>query len=777
MTINTGVKGTLAKLLATEDLVVEHRKCETAQFDVERRVLTLPVWDNASEDVYDMLVSHEVGHALFTPNEDWTSKIKVPHSFINVIEDARIEKLMKRKYAGLPKTFFKGYQELDGEDFFQVNDKGDLRDIQLIDRINLQFKVGNFTYIPFQDSEYEFVKRAEEVETFEEVMQLSKDIFDFMKQQWEEEQAEKAEEEQEEMLSMEGGEGGQQPDYLEEGEDLSEGKGNKAEDAEQTPDQEIINPNQPWDSLDTEAGQAPPTPATAQEPTKADVNTEASAPTPEQFKPEAETDNTFIQKVKDYVKHGGYEIEYVEIPRVNDLKDVIISEKEIQEELDTWFTDFQLTRQCNSSWSSDQNVENDQLSEALYTLGLADKEYEKFRKQSQPEVNYLVKEFEMRKSAQAYARAGVSRTGVLNTKILHQYKYNEDLFKKVTTLPDGKNHGMIFVLDWSGSMNHNLLDTVKQVCSLAWFCRKVQIPFKVYAFSNYRMSWGRKQMIMPEKMGNVDLNEGFCLMELLTSNGNNKTFEHNIKNFFRVGMSAGDYRLEDSNDLQENYNRFSYYHGRRLPNPPKFGLGSTPLMETATVLHSVIPAFKKETGAEKISISILSDGETAPCSYYCPRNFMGEVERYYSNSFNSRCQLRNRKTGRVYPHSYDIETSYNSFLSHLKESFPYVNLLGFRILSKGEGGSYFRQQSVRGYFKGSWEEASASYKKNRFFEMDNSGFDKLFILPSTNTTDDHSMEELDEGATKAQIRSAFKKMFKGKASNKRLLTSFSKTVA
>jgi len=777
MTINTGVKGTLAKLLATEDLVVEHRKCETAQFDVERRVLTLPVWDNASEDVYDMLVSHEVGHALFTPNEDWTSKIKVPHSFINVIEDARIEKLMKRKYAGLPKTFFKGYQELDGEDFFQVNDKGDLRDIQLIDRINLQFKVGNFTYIPFQDSEYEFVKRAEEVETFEEVMQLSKDIFDFMKQQWEEEQAEKAEEEQEEMLSMEGGEGGQQPDYLEEGEDLSEGKGNKAEDAEQTPDQEIINPNQPWDSLDTEAGQAPPTPATAQEPSKADVNTEASAPTPEQFKPEAETDNTFIQKVKDYVKHGGYEIEYVEIPRVNDLKDVIISEKEIQEELDTWFTDFQLTRQCNSSWSSDQNVENDQLSEALYTLGLADKEYEKFRKQSQPEVNYLVKEFEMRKSAQAYARAGVSRTGVLNTKILHQYKYNEDLFKKVTTLPDGKNHGMIFVLDWSGSMNHNLLDTVKQVCSLAWFCRKVQIPFKVYAFSNYRMSWGRKQMIMPEKMGNVDLNEGFCLMELLTSNGNNKTFEHNIKNFFRVGMSAGDYRLEDSNDLQENYNRFSYYHGRRLPNPPKFGLGSTPLMETVTVLHSVIPAFRKETGAEKISVSILSDGETAPCSYYCPRNFMGEVERYYSNSFNSRCQLRNRKTGRVYPHSYDIETSYNSFLSHLKESFPYVNLLGFRILSKGEGGSYFRQQSVRGYFKGSWEEASASYKKNRFFEMDNSGFDKLFILPSTNTTDDHSMEELDEGATKAQIRSAFKKMFKGKASNKRLLTSFSKTVA
>ena len=53
------VKGNLAKLLATENLVVEHRQCETAQFDVDRRVLTLPTWDLASNDVYDMLVGHE----------------------------------------------------------------------------------------------------------------------------------------------------------------------------------------------------------------------------------------------------------------------------------------------------------------------------------------------------------------------------------------------------------------------------------------------------------------------------------------------------------------------------------------------------------------------------------------------------------------------------------------------------------------------------------------------------------------------------------------------
>ena len=105
-----------------------------------------------------------------------------------------------------------------------------------------------------------------------------------------------------------------------------------------------------------------------------------------------------------------------------------------------------------------------------------------FRRSAQKEVNYLVKEFECRKSADAYARATVSKTGVLDCTKLHSYKYNEDLFKKITTLPDGKNHGFIFVLDWSGSMSTVLMDTIKQLYNLVWFCKKVQIPFQVFAF-------------------------------------------------------------------------------------------------------------------------------------------------------------------------------------------------------------------------------------------------------------------------------------------------------
>ena len=104
MTIQHEIKSQLAKLLATEDILVEHKKVETAEFNVQTRVLTLPMWEKASNGVIDMLVGHEVGHALYTPNTEWWKEVQIPQQFVNVVEDARIEKLIKRRYEGLNKT-------------------------------------------------------------------------------------------------------------------------------------------------------------------------------------------------------------------------------------------------------------------------------------------------------------------------------------------------------------------------------------------------------------------------------------------------------------------------------------------------------------------------------------------------------------------------------------------------------------------------------------------------------------------------------------------------
>ena len=116
MSVNKVSKSQLARLLATENLDVVHKQIPTAYFNVKSRELGLPIWDKATSHVYDLLVGHEVGHALFTPTNlaDYYSEIDaenegIVQSYINVVEDARIEKLMKRKYAGLSKSFFKGY--------------------------------------------------------------------------------------------------------------------------------------------------------------------------------------------------------------------------------------------------------------------------------------------------------------------------------------------------------------------------------------------------------------------------------------------------------------------------------------------------------------------------------------------------------------------------------------------------------------------------------------------------------------------------------------------
>jgi len=179
MTVNYEIKSQLARLLATEDLLVENRNVATAQFNIETRVLTLPMWKRASESVYDMLVGHEVGHALFTPNEwDWENRI--PRQFVNVVEDARIEKLMKRRYPGLSKSFYKGYKELVDTDFFCLEEI-DINNMNLADRVNLYYKIGNFVEVPFSDEETTFIKMMSDVETFADTLLVAEEIYRYCK--------------------------------------------------------------------------------------------------------------------------------------------------------------------------------------------------------------------------------------------------------------------------------------------------------------------------------------------------------------------------------------------------------------------------------------------------------------------------------------------------------------------------------------------------------------------------------------------------------------------
>ena len=176
-----------------------------------------------------LLIAHEVGHALYTPNE-WDFLDEVPIAFVNVTEDIRIEKLMKRRYEGIAKTFYKGYKKLEEEDFCNIKGSGvDVGTLQLQDKLNIHYKIGNFVNVPFTDEEKPFLAKCDKLETFEDAVNLAKELLAYSKQQFEKLQEMNAKEEEGLGVVPQEEEGQSQIPNFPEGEDLSEGKSEKSD--------------------------------------------------------------------------------------------------------------------------------------------------------------------------------------------------------------------------------------------------------------------------------------------------------------------------------------------------------------------------------------------------------------------------------------------------------------------------------------------------------------------------------------------------------------------
>jgi len=688
MTIQN-IKGTLAKLLATENLIVEHKKCETAQFNVETRVLTLPIWENFSNVIYDLLVGHEVGHALFTPNEDFT-QIKAPQSYLNVTEDARIEKLMKRKFPGLNKTFFRGYNELADRDFFGIEDT-DVSTMTLIDRINLYFK-GN-PDIQFSDEEKSFVEMTGASETFDEAIEAAEAVYAFMKEQ------KKKEEDKKDIETPPMGNqgGGSDPE-------------NQSTDAETSEEGESEESS--MGSSGSHGGE--------------DISEEINID-------DVLTDESLQEKLKEAASRFGTDYQYYEVPQVN-LDSVVVPNKEVWDcAYDFWEAEYERA------------------------FPIWEQKYLEFKKDIQKEVNYLVKEFECKKSADSYARATTSRTGVLDTTKLHTFKFNDDLFKKVTVLPDGKNHGLIFVLDWSGSMGHVLNDTVKQLLSLVFFCRKVKIPFEVYSFTNEwfknddtgtmysdRSRWNDTPHMTPAQ-GSLAVNKWFNLLNVLTHKVNAQDFERQCKGLFILSMGVW---------------------------PQKLGLSGTPLNEAIISLHTIIPKFKKENRVQKLHVSILTDGEAAGVPYFSwiqrkdDEGYWGNVHTREDVGF-----IRNRKNGHVYQICERFTGMTKALLTHLSDLYPEMNLIGFRLVGSGEFNRFLGMCGKYGD-----AELTSEYRKNKSVAVLGTGYVKYFAINANSLSNDVEFD-VEEGAKKTAIRSAFKKSLANKKLNKKVLSQFVELVA
>jgi hypothetical protein len=167
MTQNTmqSQKSNLAKLLATENIQVLQNQVKTASFDVKDRVLTIPFFQHNDNNVIDMLIAHEVSHALHTPSKSWQDmkdRSDEFRSFVNVLEDTRIDKLIQKKYPGVVQNYLKGFDSLLKENFFGTKDRN-LNDYSLIDRINLWYKSSKTLPITFKPKEKVFINAIEKL--------------------------------------------------------------------------------------------------------------------------------------------------------------------------------------------------------------------------------------------------------------------------------------------------------------------------------------------------------------------------------------------------------------------------------------------------------------------------------------------------------------------------------------------------------------------------------------------------------------------------------------
>ena len=715
MTVRHEIKSQLAKLLATEDLMVEHKKVETAQFNVHTRVLTLPMWEKASNTVYDLLVGHEVGHALYTPDEDWIKDVRVPPQFVNIVEDARIEKLMKRRYPGLAKTFFNGYKELADDDFFQIGEDN-IECYNLADRANLWFKIGNYINIPIErGEETDIINQIADTETFPEVLIAAEALYKYCKQK----QQEETKIQLDDLQSQDSG-ASQQP-------------------ASDFSDQQEGENDQP----ETEGSDGAPSSETSQQ-----QKTDAPVGGEKEEEPEVKTMESLEEALKELVNNDGYENVYLELPQL-DLKKVIVPNAEIHEK-------------CSLEW-------NNYLERMDYSyetiFGEVDIQFNQFKRSAQKEVNYLVKEFECRKAADSYSRASTSRTGVLDCTKLHTYKYNEDLFRKVTTLADGKNHGLVFVLDWSGSMCDVMLDTVKQLFNLVWFCKKVAIPFEVYAFTtDYPLvtydengKANMRELAYKRRDGLVQVGEWFSLMNLLTSKVNGKTLDEQMKNIFRLATSFG---------------RFSY-SGYNAPTG--LGLSGTPLNEALIALHQILPKFQKENKLQKVQCVILTDGEACMVKYH------REIQRKWEDGpfmgtahIGPNAFLRDRKTGNTYSCDCEWHEFTDVLLRNLRDKFTDINFIGIRVLEGRDAGNFIRRYC--GYYGPDYDKVMNAWKKEKAFTIKKSGYHSYFGL-SANTLAQDAEFDVAEDATKLQIKNAFVKSLKSKKMNKKILGEFVELVA
>ena len=738
-------KSTIAKLLAEEDIHVVHKKADTASFDVKTRELVLPIFkDEISDNLYDLFVCHEVAHALWTPL-DMLEAIRhqgIDHSVMNVLEDARIEKMFMQKYPGSVKNFKEGYKELIEKDFFGINNK-DLSTLNIIDKINIFYKTG---LGEFTAEEQVFIDAVSQLKTPEDVISLAAKLCEYHKKTEEEKQKqqqgasgqsnEKQDGEKEESQSQSSSSNEQKGDQ--EKEEQSSGSGQEDKDKEEEKSSASTSPQNVEKKDETEKSTSTVGTSGAGKSENSDL--------------QSSTDSSYQKAIDAHNNVDARDRTYVRLPKKINLDQLIWDFASIEKFLMTEYVP-------NHQERFAEQIE---------------KEYQKLFNDNKKAVSYMVKEFEMKKSADLYKRASVSKTGTLDMNKLHTYQYNEDLFAKMTTMPGATNHGMIMFLDWSGSMADNMEYTLHQVFNLVWFCQRVKIPYQVLAFSDRFNYDNDYKKLCPIKLGEVCTPE-LKLFEFFSHKQTKKQTQFMMTQLLGFQKTWRSRRID--------WSTWPTYIPRIM------NLGGTPLNHTLMHAHKIGSAFQEKWKIQKLNFVFLTDGDSHTCdTYFTLKENDGEDYIGIGDSW-----LRQTTDWHITDPVTNVKVvwegqSYRGqtavLLEMLKKQMPDASITGFFVAGQGRQGRVPVRVIEQKYGLCHWKnknEVVAIQKELREKKVavcKQQGYDEYYILPR-GAKDDDSEGELTfkENMRAAGMAREFLKHATKKTVNRQLLNKFIQKVA
>ena len=801
-------KSILAKCLATENIEVIHDKnMPTAAFDVKNRKLMLPVWKEMSTDLYDLFIGHEVGHAHETPEEGWHDFVVEDmnkKAFLNVVEDVRIEKAVKARYPGLVKSFHKGYKELFDKDFFGIGNL-DVDQLPLIDRVNLHYKVGHLLGVTFAEHEKDLVERIGKVNTFEDVMALADELYKNHKKEQEERQEDLSDFIEKNMphpFTEEGREQLQQRmDARDEAkEELEEEKAEKLEEFEKESDRrsklidEAYDKGEEHPDFSDEEGNDEHASRSYHdgltwkerndfEDKEREIEEEEKADAKEitdQMKEKEKldelqeyldkeghsiTDSQFRKNEKELVDQDSKELIHVK-PFKGEVADYVVPMDEVY----NWEESAELTeyyRKDNEYGSWDERDIKD-------VKGYGYKLWKQFEPKQRSIINSMAQTFELKKAAVAFKKSKISKTGKLNEDKLWAYKLTEDMFHQTQILPQGKNHGVLMFVDMSGSMYRQMKGTIEQMETMAMFCRRVNIPFDVYGFSDC----GQRKETTKEQLVHELTAEGgrgnFSFAHLLSSKCNNVQWNDTMA-YLQI-MKKGFEKQRYYNDLADG----TYV---RIENR-YFRLGGTPLVSALTLAPELAKRFQKNYNVEKLTTIVLTDGDPTDDLTWVINEDDATSYRRYDNKFII-------KDGAA---SYSIPTNPSDYYRNDRQENVMLlleyykkttgsTLINFHLLDDNSRYSFEREQSknnfankksYNGYSDTEWKQVLAQ----KFSRVeDDFGYSARFLIKGKGELEIKDTDLVVKSNKKGDLLRGFRQFSKGKSTQRVFLNQIIELVA